>query len=248
MDGFHAISSVEATLGFPAGYVNTLPYPYFPTITLLSNTISGQSPSWTVYWSRNAMASVSKYSGRHSISLGFDYRLIHTDFLSLTNGSANFSFNGVFSRQYPTTTNGTGADFADLLMGYPSSGVVQTAVKLFDFTRYYAGYLQDDIRVNTRLTLNVGLRYEYETGIGENHNNLVVGFNQTANNPLANNVTGITPLGTIQYAGVNGNPTGCCSPSGTKFGPRVGAAYQLNAKTTVRAGWAYSQNTHAARP
>jgi hypothetical protein len=225
------------SLGLPASYVNGLPYRYFPTITLLSNTISGQSPSWTVYWSKNAMVSISKYIGRHSISMGFDYRVIHTDFLSLSNGSGNFSFNGVFSRQYPTTTNATGADFADLLMGYPSSGLVQTAVKLFYFTRYYAGYVQDDIRVNNRLTLNVGLRYEYETGIGENHNNLVVGFNQTATNPLANNVSGITPLGVIQYAGVNGNPTACCNPSGTKFGPRVGAAYQLTPKTTIRAGW-----------
>ena len=84
-----------------------------------------------------------------------DYRLIHTDFTSLNFAAGDFAFNGVFSRQYPTTTNGTGADFADLLLGYPSSGSVSTTTKLYDFVRYYSGYVQDDIRVNTKLTINV---------------------------------------------------------------------------------------------
>jgi hypothetical protein len=85
--------------------------------------------------------------------------------------------------------------------------------------------------------VNLGIRYEYETGLAENRNNLVVGFNQTALNPLATNVTGVTPLGTLQYAGVAGSPASCCSPPVTKFGPRVGVAYQLNDKTTLRSGW-----------
>jgi hypothetical protein len=226
-----------ATLGFPASYAASIQALYFPEVDLLSNRISSVSPSSSVFSSKNALASVSKFFGRHNISAGMDFRQIHTDFTSLTSAAGVFGFTGVFTRQYPTQTNGTGADFADLLLGYPASGSVNTTTKFYDYVRYYSGYVQDDIRVNPNLTVNAGLRYEYETGISENGNRLVVGFNQTAVNPLAANVTGITPLGTLEFAGVGGNPTSCCNPSSKKFGPRLGLAYQLNDKTTVRGGW-----------
>jgi hypothetical protein len=225
------------TLGFPSTYVGGIQAQYFPEIDLLNNKISSTSPSISVFSSKNFAVSLSKYVGRHSISMGFDFRQIHTDFTSLSFAAGDFAFNGVFSRQFPTTTNGTGADFADLLLGYPSSGSVNTTTKLYDFVRYYSGYVQDDIRVTNKLTVNLGLRYEYETGLGENHNQIVVGFDQNATNPLASGVTGITPHGVLQYAGQNGNPSTCCNVPATKFGPRVGVAYQLDSKTTIRGGW-----------
>jgi hypothetical protein len=225
------------TLGLPASYAAAIQASYFPEVDLLNNKISSISPSISVFSSKNLSGSVSKYVGRHNISAGIDYRLIHTDFTSLSFAAGDFAFNGVFTRQFPTLTNGTGADFADLLLGIPSSGSLNTTTKLFDYVRYYSGYFQDDIRVTSKLTVNLGIRYEYETGLAENSNNLVVGFNQTALNPLAASVTGVTPLGTLQYAGVGGNPTSCCAAPATKFGPRIGAAYQLNGKTTLRAGW-----------
>jgi trimeric autotransporter adhesin len=204
---------------------------------LLGNKISSTSPSISNFNSRNFSASVSKYAGRHSLSAGFDYRLIHTDFTNQSNTAGLFSFNGVFTRQYPSQTNGTGADFADLLLGYPATGSINTTTKLYDFVRYYAGFVQDDIRVNPKLTFNVGLRYEYETGLNEKNNALVVGFNQTATNPIAANVTGVLPVGVLEYAGQNGNATSCCKPPKTKFGPRFGVAYQITPKTTFRGGW-----------
>ena len=226
-----------ARLGFPASYVNSLQALYFPEIDLLNNKISSISPSVPTFWSKNVLGSVSKFVGRHSITFGADYRLIHVDFFTLTNSAGLFAFNGVFSRQYPSqATAGTGADFADVLLGNPASGNVNTSSKLYDFARYYAGYFQDDIRLTSKLTLNVGLRYEYETGVTENNNHLVTGFNQTAQNPLAA-AAGANAPGVLQFAGVNGNPTSCCSPSKTKFGPRAGAAYQLDSKTTLRGGW-----------
>src|SRR5258706_46948 len=164
------------TLGFPASYVSALQYQYFPQIGLLNNTISSQTPSWTVYWSKNLLGSVSKHLGRHSITAGMDYLLIHTDFFAPGAASGNFSFNGVFTRSAPSAGSSPGTDFADLLLGIPSSGSIATAVKLFDYARYYSGYVQDDFRMSSRLTLNFGLRYEYETGIPENNNHLVVGF------------------------------------------------------------------------
>ncbi len=227
----------SAALGLPSNFTSAVQAQYFPTIGLLSNTLSSVSPTYSVFNSRNFSTSVSKYAGKHSLSIGFDYRLIHTDFTSLSNSGGNFSFNGVFSRQYPSQTNGTGADFADLLMGYPSSGSVATTTKLFDFVKYYSGFVQDDIRVTSKLTVNVGLRYEYETGLGEANNHIAVGFDQKAVNPIAAGVTGVVPYGVILYAGQSNAPTTCCAPPKTKFGPRAGFAYQITPKTTIRGGW-----------
>jgi hypothetical protein len=231
-----------ASLGFPSSYASTIQASYFPTITLLNNTISSTSPSVSVFHSKNLLAAVSKYVGRHNITAGFDFRLIHTDFTSLTNAAGNFTFNGVFSRQYPTTTNGTGADFADLLLGYPSAGTLTTTTKLYDFVKYYAGYIQDDFRMNSKLTLNFGLRYEFETGLAEANNHIVTGFDKTALNPIAAGVTGVLPNGVLQYAGQAGAPTACCAPLQTKFGPRFGFAYNVLPKTTIRGGWGMFYN------
>ncbi len=234
----YSIGVSPATLGFPSSYTNALQAQYLPEFDFSSNSnnFSNVSPSNTVFYSRNFLASMSKFVGRHSFTFGFDYRAIHTDFLNLSNAAGDFAFNGIFTQQYPTQSNKTGLDFADALLGYPASGSVSTATKLYTHVNYWAGYLQDDWRVTDKLTLNLGLRYEFETGIYEDNDNWVVGFNGAATNPLAASVTGITPKGVIEYARTNGNGSMCCNPSVKKFGPRVGFAYQLDPKTTVRGG------------
>lgn len=225
-----------ALLGFPASFTNGLQAAYFPEADFNSSSLSTVSPGNSVFYSRNFLASVSKYLGRHSLTFGFDYRGIHTDFTNLNYSAGDFKFNGAFTEQFPNVT-GSGSDFADALLGYPYQGEVDTTTKLFLHVNYFSGYIQDDFRVNSKLTLNLGLRYEYETGISEDNNHLVVGFNGLALNPLAANVTGITPRGAVEYAGVNGNPTSCCNPSAKKFGPRIGVAYSLNDKTVIRGGF-----------
>jgi hypothetical protein len=229
----------EASLGFPSNFLNQLQAHYFPQITLNGESLSNVSQSSSNFYSKNLLGSVSKNIGRHNLTYGMDYRVINSG-PSLSVNAGIFTFNGVFSRQYPTVNSTTtGADFADLLLGYPSAGSAATGIFLNTYVRYYGGYIQDDIRVTSKLTMNLGIRYEYQTGEQEVHNNMVVNFNQTELNPIANSMpagSGVTPYGVIQFAGLNGNPTSCCNPSKTQFGPRFGAAYQATSKTTVRAG------------
>lgn len=226
----------EASLGFPSNFLSGLQAQYFPQITLNGESLSNVSKSYSNFYSKNFLASVSKFIGRHNLTYGFDYRVINSGPTTSVN-AGSFTFNGVFSREYPTlSSTTTGADFADLLLGFPSAGSVNTAIPINVFVRYYAGYIQDDIRWNSKLTVNLGLRYEYETGEQEVHNNIAVGFNQSEVNPIGANVTGVIPYGVIQFAGIGGNGNSCCSPSRTKFGPRAGAAYQLTPKTILRAG------------
>ena len=241
---YNAVSSGfdPSALGFPAGYVSALTVKQFPGISL-SNAGSAVGYNGTQnvnYWSKNASIGGSKSAGKHNLQAGFDFRTIDNGGLAYGTPAGSYAFNGVFTQQYPTKTNGTGADWADLLMGYPSSGSLQTTTPLFFQVKYYAVYVQDDIRLTKRLTLNAGIRYEYETGISERNNHMLVGFDQTAVNPIASGLpagSGVTPFGVLQFAGLNGNRTTSGNPLRDKVGPRVGMAYQLNGKTTLRAGY-----------
>jgi hypothetical protein len=241
---YNAVSSGfnPAALGFPASYVDSLTVKQFPGLTLSNagSSIGYNGTQNVNYWSKNFSAGVSKAAGRHSLQAGFDFRTIENGGLAYGTPAGSYTFNGVFTQQYPTRTNGTGADWADLLMGHPSSGSLQTTTPLYFSVLYYAGYVQDDIRVSRWLTINFGIRYEYETGISERNNHMLVGFDQAAINPIAQGLppgSNITAQGVLQFAGVGTNRATAGSPLRDKIGPRIGLAYQLNSKTTVRAGW-----------
>jgi outer membrane receptor protein involved in Fe transport len=100
-----------------------------------------------------------------------------------------------------------------------------------DFIRYYGGFVQDDFRVTPKLTLNFGVRLEYESGIQEENNKLVVGFDPTAANPLK---VSLSILGEVGYAGVNGNRRQTGNALSARPAPRFGLAYAANDKTVVR--------------
>jgi hypothetical protein len=236
-DGFN-----QSTLGFPASYVNSQQIQEFPGISLSqSGTSFGGGTKQNIdYWSRNFSVSVSKFAGKHNMTYGFDYRLIHTDGIQYVSGFGSFTFNGIFSQQFNAGTNGTGSDIADVLLGYPSSGAIQTSSHVGFSVKYYSGFFQDDIRLTNKLTLNVGIRYEYETGEAENGNNMLVGFNQQAMNPISSYLpagSGVGAYGLPLISNQNGNPAACCNALKNKFGPRFGFAYQLDEKTTLRGGW-----------
>src|SRR5262249_18841760 len=99
-----------------------------------------------------------------------------------------------------------------------------------------SGYLQDDVRVRNDLTLNLGVRYEYESGLKEQDNRFTVAFDRTAVSPLAA-LTGLPLHGGLRYAGVDGAPDYQGDPLKWKFAPRLGAAWTLNPRTVLRGGY-----------
>ena len=228
-----------ANLGFDPGYIAQIPSPTFPNITMTSQYSLGTNNNfYYVHHSKNFSTQVAKYAGRHSLKAGFDYRRIHDDGNDFANSAGAFTFNGVFSRSTPlTAVSGTGADLADMLLGAPSAGTGYIPTKLYEYADYYGAYFQDDIRVTKSLTVNLGLRWEREYGLQEAQNRMVVGFNTQAVNPLAAGVTGIVPKGVIQFAGLSGNSIHVSNPNMNKMGPRVGLAWQLDSKTTIRGGY-----------
>jgi hypothetical protein len=228
-----------ASLGFNPSFIAQVPSPTFPNVTMTSQYSLGTNNNfYYVHHSKNFSAALAKYQGRHNLKAGFDYRRIHDDGNDFANSAGAFTFNGVFSRSTPlTAVSGTGADLADMLLGTASAGTGYIPTKLYEYADYYGAYFQDDIRITKTVTVNLGIRWEREYGLQEKNNAMVVGFDTKSVNPLAAGVTGILPKGVIQFAGVNGNSIHVSNPNMNKMAPRVGLAWQFDAKTTVRGGY-----------
>ena len=243
---FYTTSEVQGfditTLGFPASFAAQTMGRKFPIVSmstvLAGDSLSNGNGSWNNYTNKTLSAVVAQSRGRHNLKAGFDYRRLLVTGFGYGDMSGAFSFNGVFTQSSPVRpAANTGADLADLLLGYPASGTASIAQKLTDFTHYYALFVQDDFRVTNRFTLNAGIRWDREDGLKEAQNRLYVNFDKQAANPLAANVTGIQPKGVLQFAGDGSNPESVGSPNLSKWAPRLGFAYQINGKTVVRGGY-----------
>lgn len=184
------------------------------------------SPSWTGtspftpaiggYTDWETSDNVSLLRGRHSIKMGFDMQR------RANNGVGNFFGKGA----YIFTPFFTGNAFADFLTGRPLV-IEQSLTPGTTGLRgqQYGMYIQDDFKVNSRLTLNLGLRYDLFPGYYEDHDRL----------------TNIDPIaGVVQLAGRNGVPRSFYNTNYLNFAPRFGFAYSLNSKTVVRGGYGIS--------
>jgi hypothetical protein len=233
-----------ASLGFSPSLINSLQLnpsqDYFPSITMGDlDSFGGSGPSATIYYSQSVSGAVSKFVGRNNLKMGGDFRAIHVAGTPAPS-AGSYSFSSGFTNNQNasgTAILGTGASLASLLLGYPSSGSIVTSTSLSNLVHYSAVFVQDDFRLNAKLTLNFGIRYEYETGVSSPDNRFNPGFDTKAVNPIQNQVTGITTLGVLEYAGQNGYGTTAGSPNKDKFGPRVGFAWAINPKTTIRGGY-----------
>ena len=144
----------------------------------------------------------------------------------------------------PTKASSTaGNAVASLLLGTGTSNGSEIMYRGFKVqanqSYYLAWYLQDDWKVNSRLTLNLGFRYDFDTPKTERYNRLNW-FDPTVASPLAGKVPGFPNLlGGLQYAGVGGNGRGNFNFQPTQFGPRLGFAWQATHNTVVRGGYGH---------
>jgi hypothetical protein len=220
-------------LGLPA---YNYQFNFFPPVDITNYTSLSVQTATTDFWSsRNLFTQVAKEVGRHSIKAGFDYRSIDLSFTDFSHAPGYFDFTGNFTEQAPNSPQGgsAGSAIADLLLGLPTSGQIEQSQRFYQYINYWGAYVQDEFRVTRKLTIDAGLRYEYETGLKDANNNEVVGFNSTVASPLASYLPGT--VGGLEFAGTGGrNETGKLSKF--KFAPRLGYAYALGQKTTIRGG------------
>jgi hypothetical protein len=150
-------------------------------------------------------------------------------------GTNGFTFTSAFT-QGPVATSASstaGSSLASFLLGTAASGAITSNPALALQSLYYAFYVQDDFKVTPKLTLNLGLRYEYEAPWTDRFNQLT-NFNFQAVPPLT--ATGLNLHGALSFVGVNGNPRGQWNPSRDNVAPRLGFAYSPDQKTVIRGG------------
>jgi hypothetical protein len=225
-----------AALGFPQALTSQMQSLFFPTIFFANYSQLGQNTSQLDDWKSQIInGALTKDLGHHNLTFGAEYRRLRLNFQDYSNAPGTYTFTGAFTQASPSETDGlAGDDIADLLLGLPVSGEVDLTTRLNSYLDYNALFVQDDWRVTSRLTLNLGLRWEAETGLKEDHNQLAVGFDRTAKATLSN---GTPVTGGILFAGIDGNERDIGDLSRLKFAPRLGAAYQLRPETVIRGGY-----------
>jgi hypothetical protein len=227
-----------STLGFGSQFIGLTQRQAFPTIGVTGFTGLANSPLIADVGHTYVMQSnVSQQRGRHTLKTGADIRLLYGNFFRNTNPSGTFSFSNAWSNgpNALTPAGNTGFPMASFLMGL-GNGSLDNNTGVSIINKYYGFFLQDDFRVSSRLTLNMGLRYEFETPRTERYDRATRGFDVNATSPLR--PFGQTYRGGLVYAGVNGVDRGIYNPDRNNFAPRFGFAYTLTPKTVLRGGYA----------
>ncbi len=193
----------------------------------LGNLVNG--PDFTYQGS----ISLNKIIGRHSFTLGYDMtrlRIFHDSVFS------NFGYDSTPTSD-PQNIKGTGQALASFLLGLPSNAsriVGQDDLDLRQFLHHL--YIQDDFKVNSRLTLNLGLRWEYDQWPHHIRGRLS-GFDTITGQLFwasTNPITGQAPNVRPQIA----------DPRYKNFAPRVGFAYRVAPNTTLRSSYGIFYNSN----
>jgi hypothetical protein len=220
-------SGITSTLGLPAS-VPDLEMPNvsagLPGTADLSDGIRGQT-SWQL------ADSVTWVRGLHTLKMGFDIRLQQANNFQPSGLSGSYTFASALTSN-PQSPSGTGSSVATFVLGQVSSASIVTALGESEKGHSISGFVQDDYRIAPHLTLNLGLRYDYQPWAVERNNGLS-NFVPTA----VDSVNGLK--GAVLYAGkgFSGSPLGGTPMN--SFGPRAGLAWDItgNSKTVFRTGY-----------
>jgi len=213
--------------------------PFFSISGLYTPTYQASFNQWAHYThSLNASALIHK--GNHDIALGYNGRLILENVKGLSGPTGYLTYGPTFTGgPTPNSSLPSGqsmyAGWASFLLGDPTAGYLirQNTLALNQWVNSF--YAQDDWRVSSKLTVNLGLRWDVETGYKERHNNWA-DFDPTVTNPISSQVN-FQVLGGAQFLGNGGNPSRDWQTLYHAVAPRLGFSYEFAPKTVVRGGY-----------
>ncbi|MCX6631596.1 MAG: TonB-dependent receptor [Candidatus Solibacter sp.] len=247
------------SLGFPASIENAIDPAYrrFPAITLNGYTALGaRTPLFYGTETRNVAVTFDKIVRGHDVKFGGEYRLYPQ---GQNSGSSSTALQLTFNENYTrgpldnSPTAPIGQALASMLYGIATGGTLTlpSASDFYQSSNLWAGFVQDNWKLTRKLTVTLGLRYEYEGALRERYNRSVRGFDSTATLPFAAQVKANYALnptpeipaaqfqvqGGLTFAGLNGQPRNLYEPDTNNFMPRLGFSYSLGPKTVVRGGY-----------
>jgi hypothetical protein len=231
----------------------------FGQITDLSDSGGDSTPFDTF----QIFSTLTKIASNHTLKAGVDLRQQRESSTSFGNSVGNYQFNTGW------TNAGTGAssaplgqDIAAFMLGLPTGGDFDLNTSRTQSANYYAGFVQDDWRVKSNLTLNLGLRYERETGTIERYNRTLTGFDPSAVNSVsaaaraAYATNPIAELPANQFRATGGvifatdSMRNIYNTDPWAFSPRLGFSWSpagLGSKTVIRAGVGAFYNTYGTQ-
>lgn len=245
------------SLGFPASFANHVSQDVrrFPRFDITGYQGTAQGGEYRPNDTHSLNGTLQKTMGSHNWKTGVEFRSYReTDTFFGNNQTGQFNFDSTWTRgpldNSAAAPGQLGQSMAAFLLGLPSSGTVVRAASYAEQSTAWSVFFHDDWRVNNRLTLNIGLRYELETPLTERFNRSVRGFDTSFVQPgdaaaraaYALNPTPEVPVaafdlrGGLTFAGVNG-PRGLYETPKNLWMPRFGWAYKIDQKTVFRGGY-----------
>lgn len=243
---FYLPNRITRSFGFDVTQLNMaarlnslVQLPNFPRFNMSDMTAIGADTGDQLVQSNKAFSytgSVTWIRGAHTWKFGSDNRAYQ---LNNTQGATGMQFN--FTRGFtqgpnPNTTGAaSGFGYASFLLGTPADGSVGFSQPVTETVKNFAFFAQDDWKVTPKLTVNLGLRWEYEGGITDRFD-AISNFDPD----VTTTINGLTLRGGLAFPGVNGLSRGHRDAEYTNFQPRFGFAWQLLPKTVVRGGYGIS--------
>ena len=174
--------------------------------------------------------------GRHNLTFGFQWQSLQDNETFALQSTFGFTNNQTAQFVNGALSSTTGLSWASYMLGMVDNSTVTQASISETGGRYktYAWYAQDDFKVSSRLSVNLGLRWNIWGPFSEVANRMSF-FNPNIPNPVVGGIPGA-----LQFSG--GGPAGCnCATPVQRHnvnpGPRIGLAYRVGEKTVIRAGY-----------
>ncbi|MCX6622427.1 MAG: TonB-dependent receptor [Acidobacteria bacterium] len=245
-----ALSFDPKSLGLPPALVSQFARPQYPTVSFGSYTAQGAGPYVQGDDTYTVGASGGKVISTHVTKFGIELRQFRNTNLSYGSPAGSYSFGKNWTQADPNTASAyAGNEIATALLGYPTSGSVTIPITPAYRGIYYALYFQDDWKITRKLTLNLGLRWDYESPVVERYNRQTRGFAFGVPSPIATQVKTASGVGNcpacsnltggLVFAGTSGDERYAFTPDRNNIQPRIGAAYSLNSNTVLRGGFGY---------
>ncbi|HEX5284920.1 MAG TPA: TonB-dependent receptor [Bryocella sp.] len=265
---FTTVTSLDAKttvddLGIPGNLLAGVPdiAKGFPEVKISGFGTLGNSDPGTEYDNiHDGQINLTRAQGRHTLKLGVEYRQYQANQGNYTGEHVVLGSSGTYTKgpDDNSTAAPIGQALASFELGVTESNTQTLNTSTSNNSDYYAAYVQDDWKVSPKLTVNLGLRYEYTSPVYERNDKSTTGFAFNTPNPIqaqaqANYAAHPSPLlpasqfkvlGGYLYANTPGDPKhGLWNAPKDLFSPRFGFAYNPVPKLVLRGGYGifYSQ-------